>query len=147
MSSGERPIGAAKGKQSDTEALCHPPPPPPPPSPTSSNTGPGVPVHFPALFQMKYPRSLHSTTQHPYMYLYMALRHDPLGGMPLHDMTTAVAFLPRQILEKDLEPRLCITEWQLEVLGRSSGLVQNWGGGVGGPNHPPTPSRQHPPFL
>ena len=41
MSSGERPIGAAKGKQSDTEALCPPPPrrvqtphppiPPPPP--------------------------------------------------------------------------------------------------------------------
>ena len=30
MSSGERPIGAAKGKQSDTEALCPPPPPPPP---------------------------------------------------------------------------------------------------------------------
>ena len=29
MSSGERPIGAAKGKQSDTEALCQPPPPPP----------------------------------------------------------------------------------------------------------------------
>ena len=29
MSSGERPIGAAKGKQSDTEALCHPPPPRP----------------------------------------------------------------------------------------------------------------------
>ena len=28
MSSGERPIGAAKGKQSDAEALCHPPPPP-----------------------------------------------------------------------------------------------------------------------
>ena len=27
MSSGERPIGAAKGKQSDTEALCQPPPP------------------------------------------------------------------------------------------------------------------------
>ena len=27
LSSGERPIGAAKGKQSDTEALCHPPPP------------------------------------------------------------------------------------------------------------------------
>ena len=25
MSSSERPIGAAKGKQSDTEALCHPP--------------------------------------------------------------------------------------------------------------------------
>ena len=24
MSSGERPIGAAKGKQSDTEALCPP---------------------------------------------------------------------------------------------------------------------------
>ena len=30
MSGGERPIGAAKGKQSDTEALCQPPPPPPP---------------------------------------------------------------------------------------------------------------------
>ena len=26
MSSGERPIGAAKGKQSDTEAVCQPPP-------------------------------------------------------------------------------------------------------------------------
>ena len=31
MSSGERPIGAAKGKQSDTEALCQPPPPVHPP--------------------------------------------------------------------------------------------------------------------
>ena len=28
MSSGERPIGAAKGKQSDTKALCQPPSPP-----------------------------------------------------------------------------------------------------------------------
>ena len=28
MSSGERPIGAAKGKQGNTEALCQPPPPP-----------------------------------------------------------------------------------------------------------------------
>ena len=28
MCSGERPIGAAKGKQIDTEALCQPPPPP-----------------------------------------------------------------------------------------------------------------------
>ena len=27
MSSGEAPIGTAKGKQSDTEALCQPPPP------------------------------------------------------------------------------------------------------------------------
>ena len=27
MCSGERPIGAAKGKQSDTEALCQPPTP------------------------------------------------------------------------------------------------------------------------
>ena len=26
MSSGERPMGAAKGKQPDAEALCHPPP-------------------------------------------------------------------------------------------------------------------------
>ena len=35
MSRGEGPIGAAKGKQSDTEALCQPPPPscnPPPPA-------------------------------------------------------------------------------------------------------------------
>ena len=31
MSSGESPIGAAKGKQSDTEALCQPPLPPRPP--------------------------------------------------------------------------------------------------------------------
>ena len=28
MGSGERPMGAAKGKQPDTEALCQPPPPP-----------------------------------------------------------------------------------------------------------------------
>ena len=28
MSSGERPIGAAKGKQPNTEALCQPPPTP-----------------------------------------------------------------------------------------------------------------------
>ena len=28
MCSGERPIGAAKGKQPNTEALCQPPPPP-----------------------------------------------------------------------------------------------------------------------
>ena len=33
MSSGERPIGAAKGKQIDTEALCQPPPPLGPPNP------------------------------------------------------------------------------------------------------------------
>ena len=30
MSSGERPIGAARGKQPDTEALCQTPPLPPP---------------------------------------------------------------------------------------------------------------------
>ena len=41
MSSGERPIGAANGKQIDTEALCQPPPTPPsstglpPPPPTA----------------------------------------------------------------------------------------------------------------
>ena len=35
MSSGERPMGAAKGKPSDTEALCQPPPPPPRPPPLS----------------------------------------------------------------------------------------------------------------
>ena len=38
MSSGERPIGAAKGKQSDTEALC-PPPPLPPPRPSATAQG------------------------------------------------------------------------------------------------------------
>ena len=37
MSSGERPIGAAKGKQSDTEALCQPPPPPAAPPGASLN--------------------------------------------------------------------------------------------------------------
>ena len=31
MCSGERPMGAAKGKQPNTEALCHPPPPRPAP--------------------------------------------------------------------------------------------------------------------
>ena len=31
MCKGERPIGAAKGKQSDIEALCQDPPPQPPP--------------------------------------------------------------------------------------------------------------------
>ena len=30
MRSGERPMGAAKGRQSDTKALCQPPPPRPP---------------------------------------------------------------------------------------------------------------------
>ena len=34
MSSSKRPIGAAKGKQSDTEALCQTPP-PRPPAPTA----------------------------------------------------------------------------------------------------------------
>ena len=38
MSSGERPIGAAKGKQSNTEALCQPPSPPP-----TENAGSGPP--------------------------------------------------------------------------------------------------------
>ena len=41
MSSGERPIGAAKGKQSDTEALCQTPPPPPLPDPQSFRTRSG----------------------------------------------------------------------------------------------------------
>ena len=42
MSSAERPIGAAKGKQSDTEAFCQPPPPPPPWSDTVAVTGTGT---------------------------------------------------------------------------------------------------------
>ena len=39
MSSGERPIGPAKGKQTDTEALCQPPPPPPPSDPSTYADG------------------------------------------------------------------------------------------------------------
>ena len=35
MSSGERPIGAAKGEQPTTETLCHPPPPPAVPCPVA----------------------------------------------------------------------------------------------------------------
>ena len=43
MSSGERPIGAATGKQSDTEALCKPSPPPPHRRPPSTPPqGPGA---------------------------------------------------------------------------------------------------------
>ena len=48
MSSGERPIGAAKGKQIDTEALCQPPP-PGPPLLLSSNTPPSLPTPPPLL--------------------------------------------------------------------------------------------------
>ena len=36
MSSGERPIGTAKGKQPNAEALC-PPPPPPLPNPNGAS--------------------------------------------------------------------------------------------------------------
>ena len=42
MSSGERPIGVAKGKQPNTEALCQPPPTRPPPL-LSSNASPPPP--------------------------------------------------------------------------------------------------------
>ena len=47
MSSGERPIGAAKGKQSDTEALC---PPPPLPHAHVPNTPP--PLHHGRVFAL-----------------------------------------------------------------------------------------------
>ena len=53
MSSGERPIGAAKGKQSDIQALCQPPPPPSAgrrglPLPLGAvKTNPAVPVPSP----------------------------------------------------------------------------------------------------
>ena len=49
MNSGERPIGTAKGKQPNTEALCQPPPPrahpaiPPPPAHTLSLPPPPPP--------------------------------------------------------------------------------------------------------
>ena len=67
MSSGERPIGAAKGTQSDTKALCQPPPPPPPeaqpdPQPTRShgNTGPskGINHHSEATARLPLHKSL-----------------------------------------------------------------------------------------
>ena len=46
MSSGERPIGAAKGTQSDPEALCQTPPPPPSPDTgVSKHLSPVLP-HF-----------------------------------------------------------------------------------------------------
>ena len=45
MSGGERPIGAAKGEQSDTEALCQPPL---PPSPTLRRWAPWGLPHSPA---------------------------------------------------------------------------------------------------
>ena len=53
ISGGERPMGAAKGKQSDTEALCQsrpppppvqPPPPPPPPLPSHPKKFSSAPV-------------------------------------------------------------------------------------------------------
>ena len=43
MSSGEAPMGAAKGKQSDTEALCPPPPPPQPSNPPHPHHTPSPP--------------------------------------------------------------------------------------------------------
>ena len=54
MSSGERPMGAAKGKQSDTEALCQNPPPTPesargPPSRRNSENLPNTKVLGAAL--------------------------------------------------------------------------------------------------
>ena len=47
MSSGERPIGAAKGKQPNTEALCPPPPPPPVPPPNRKKVRKGPPPQHP----------------------------------------------------------------------------------------------------
>ena len=44
MSSGERPIGAAKGTQLNTEALCQPPPPPPRPAPLLGDPPPPPPA-------------------------------------------------------------------------------------------------------
>ena len=43
MSGGERPIGAAKGKQSDTEAHRKTPMPPPPPGPSCPAPPPPLP--------------------------------------------------------------------------------------------------------
>ena len=49
---GERPIGAAKGTQPDTEALCQPPPPPPNPYAPSFPSGPDA-----ATDHMRVPRT------------------------------------------------------------------------------------------
>ena len=46
MSSGERPMGAAKGKQSDTEALCQTPAPAPPPGSGPEVAAPTAPKFF-----------------------------------------------------------------------------------------------------
>ena len=49
MSGGERPMGAAKGTQSDTEALCQPPP-LPFPAPCATPPPPrGIAVNSPGL--------------------------------------------------------------------------------------------------
>ena len=44
MSSGQRPIGTARGKQSDAEALCHPRPPRSPPTPPFRTPRPCTPT-------------------------------------------------------------------------------------------------------
>ena len=50
--SGERPVGAAKGKQSDTQALCQPPPPPPgtPAADQPTHLTPPPPLQTPKSF-------------------------------------------------------------------------------------------------
>ena len=69
MSSGERPIGAAKGKQSDTEALCQNPPPPP-----SSNEVLQAPP--PPLQPPEYSRPPSLDAPHP------TPPHDPPSDVP-----------------------------------------------------------------
>ena len=89
MSSGERPIGAAKGKQSDTEALCQTPPPSPtalhtrctasyltshygtPPPPSPQHWRPDV-LHGTALTFMERPPQQHCTWVY-YMVLHQLL--------------------------------------------------------------------------
>ena len=79
MSSGERPIGAAKGKQSDTEAFCQPPPPP-------QGVGQTVPAslgvsaclfHFPLWLRKGFGRGVNART-HAFM-----AHPNCQGGVPL----------------------------------------------------------------
>ena len=62
MSSGERPIGAAKGKQSDTEALCQAPPPPSLRTPNVRQKVPWKPGPGPGLQTLALRQRLHRKT-------------------------------------------------------------------------------------
>ena len=80
MSSGERPIGAAKGKQSDTEALCQPPSPPALQTAVAARRRACAVVHVPQHAQDRQParNSRCGAQQHPRM----AQSHSWPAGVP-----------------------------------------------------------------